>query len=329
MIRATSLLAFCCCLAGLSSSSANAQVVPTSAGSVEFLGLETWTPVEIQKRLGYTSPDRLHYCAIDLKKIGFPEAAVIAYRENGRRVTIVTVVEPQRAAEIVYKPRPVQHILLPKQWMTLSQAAGDPSFLEGGVLDYGRGLPNSLTDRPWLSDGTRQTWWPAAQALQKKDDFRLALRVLNQANDANARTAAAVVLMNFSEEDAAWRSLVSGLRDPDPLVQSTCLQALNSLATYHPRTVDWAPAVGDLVDLLHGTDLFAFDFVLKTLSATNISPALARPLLSHGGARLAIAYLGAHHEDQRDLAHQFLIAMAGRDLGAESAPWENWVARLS
>lgn len=300
MMRARkSLLAVCCCLAGLSSLNANAQVVPTSAGSVEFLGLEKWTPQEIERRLGYKSSDQLHYCAIDLKRLGFPEAAVIGYHENGRRVTIITVIEPQRAGEIVYKPSPAQHISLPKQWTNLYRAAGEPHFLEGGILDYGRILPNALTDRPWLSDGTRQTWWPAAQALQKGDDFTLALRILNQADDPNARAAAAVVLMNFSNEDATWRSLVSGLRDPNELVQSVCLQALNSLATYYPRTVDWAPAVPDLVDLLHGTDLFAFDVVLKTLSATDISPALARPLLSHGGARLAIDYLRAHHAAAR------------------------------
>jgi len=69
--------------------------------------------------------------------------------------------------------------------------------------------------------------------------------------------------MNFSSDDAAWRSLVSGLRDPD---DPTCLQALNPLATYVPRKVDWALSLSDLVHLLHGTDLFALQFVLKALT---------------------------------------------------------------
>jgi hypothetical protein len=316
-------------LLAISPFAAHAQVVPTSKGSVEFLGLEKWTPAEIQKRLGYTSPDQLHYCAADLKKLGFPEASVFGYSEQGRRFTVVTVVEPQRADEVIYKTRPSAHISLSPQWQKLASITKDSAFLEGGILDYSRNLAGALADRPWLSDGTPQKWWPLVQSFDKESDFRQAQRVLGQADDPNARAAAAVVLINFSSKDAAWRNLISGLRDPDNLVQSVCSQALNSLATYHPRKVNWATSIPDLTDLLHGTDLFAFQFVLKTLSATEVSPALAGPLLSHGGARLVIAYLRAHHEDQHDIAHQFLVGIAGRDFGTDPGPWENWIAHLS
>ncbi|HEX4310965.1 MAG TPA: hypothetical protein VHZ25_13115 [Acidobacteriaceae bacterium] len=83
-----------------------------------------------------------------------------------------------------------------------------------------------------------------------------------------------------------------------------------------------------MVPLLHGTDLFGFPFVLKALAATRAAPALAGPLLEHGGARLVIAYLGAGHEEQRDLAHKFLADLAGRDLGSSPTAWEDWIARL-
>src|SRR5215467_3650820 len=76
--------------------SARGQVVHTSKGAVEFFGLERWTPEEIQKKLGYKSPDQMHYCAADLKKLGFADVSVVGSSENGRRLTFVTVIEPQR-----------------------------------------------------------------------------------------------------------------------------------------------------------------------------------------------------------------------------------------
>lgn len=307
---------------------AGAQVVQTSSGSVEFLGLEKWTPAEIQQRLGYMSSDKLHYCAVDLKKLGFPEVSVFGYSDQGRRNTVVTVVEPERAADVVFKPRPSGQISLPSDWDDLTKVARQQGFLDGGILDYGRGLPGALSDRPWLSDGTPQAWWAKLQAYRKEIDFKRAKQILAESEDPSTRAVAAIVLMNFSSDDAAWRSLVSGLRDPDDLVQATCLQALNSLSTYLPRKVDWARSVPDLVHLLHGTDLFAFQFVLKALTVTQVDPALAAPLLGHGGGRLVIAYLGAKHDEQHDLAHGFLIAMAGRDLGSNPTAWENWVGRL-
>jgi hypothetical protein len=315
-------------LVSLASLAASAQVVRTSAGSVEFLGLEKWTPAEIQQRLGYASPDQLHYCAADLKKLGFPEVAVFGYAEHGHRNYVVTVVEPDRAADVVYKPQPSQHVSLSADWKNLKMLAKEPGFLQGGILDYGRTLPGTHADSPWLADGTPQTWWPKLRGFRKENDFKQAQQILERADDPEARAVASIVLMNFASEDAAWRSLVSGLRDPNNLVQSTCLQALNSLATYHPRKVDWAPAIPDLVDLLHGTDLFAFQFVLKTLTVTKIDTAFAGPLLGRGGARLVVAYLRAKHDDQHDLARAFLVGLAGRDLGSEPASWEAWIERL-
>jgi hypothetical protein len=94
------------------------------------------------------SPDKLHYCAIDLKKLGFPEASVVGYSDHGHRNTIVTVVEPERAAEIRYKPQPSAHISPPTEWNDLSKIAEGPDFLGGGILDYGRGLPGALAERP-------------------------------------------------------------------------------------------------------------------------------------------------------------------------------------
>lgn len=306
-----------------------AQVVHTSKGAVEFFGLEKWTPEEIQEKLGYKSPDQMHYCAADLQKLGFADASVVGSSENGRRLTFVTVVEPQRGAEVVYLPRPTGHIPRPQTWDALRKALQAPEFLGGGVLDYARSLDGADAAQPWIGEGTEQLWWKNARVLNTDADFRQALDALSRDSDSTIRSAAAVVLMNFANHDEAWRSLVRGLRDPDGRVNATCIQALNSLATYMPRMVDWLPVSADIAHVLRGTNLFALRFLLKQLTATKIDPALSSPLLANGGGRLVLSYLRAQEDhDARDLAHRFLVQLRGRDLGTAPGPWEAWIGGL-
>ena len=78
-----------------------AQVVETSNGKVEFIGLEKWTPATIQEKLGYASPDKFHFCATDLKeRLKFADTSVTVDRENAKRYTIIAVVEPDHAQRI-------------------------------------------------------------------------------------------------------------------------------------------------------------------------------------------------------------------------------------
>lgn len=309
---------------------ARAQVVRTSKGVVEFFGLEKWTPDEIQEKLGYTSPDQMHYCAADLEKIGFVDASVVGSSENGRRLTFVTVVEPQRREEVVYLAQPTGHIPTPQTWDALRKALQTPDFLGGGVLDYVRTLNGADTTQPWLGEGTEQLWWKNARVLNTDADFRKALEALGSDSDSATRSVAAVVLMNFANHDETWRSLVRGLRDPDSRVNATCSQALNSLATYMSRKVDWLQASGDIEHVLRGTNLFALRFLLKQLTATKIDPALSSLLLANGGGRLVLSYLRAHEDHEaRNLARNFLIQLCGRDLGTEPGPWEAWIGGLA
>lgn len=306
----------------------SSEVITTSKGVVEFIGLAKWTPEMIEQKLGYKSADELHYCAADLKKIGFPEAAVIGYSENGKRYSVVTVLEPGYTHDVAFLPAPHQPINLPDSWRTLSSVVHQPDYLQGGVLDYARTLPGARFDQPPLSDGTPQPWWPALRQLARPSDYASARRMLKTAADPSTRTVAALVLMNFSTQDGAWRDLVRGLRDPDATVRSTCMQALNSFATFVPRKVDWAPAVPDVVAVLKGTNLFAFSFVLKALVATGVNSSLARSLLAHGNARLVLGYLNAEHPNEHDLAHRFLVQLSRTDLGNDAGPWREWIANL-
>ncbi len=304
------------------------DIVATSKGTVEFIGLEKWTPEMIEEKLGYNSPDQLHYCAADLKRIGFPEAAVMVYMNHGKRYTIVTVIEPEYAHDVAYLPAPHQQISFPALWHPVLSAAQQPSFLEGGVLDYARTLSGARSDQPPLPDGTPQAWWPSLLRLASVTDFSEARRILRDDADPSARAVAALVLMNFSTQDGAWQDLVRGLRDPDVKVRAICMQALNSLSTFLPRKVDWTPAAQDIVPLLRGTNLFAFVFLLKALTATGVNQSSARPLLSQGNARLVLAYFDAAHPEERDLAHRFLVQLHGTDLGNGPESWLGWIASI-
>ena len=325
--RATLALLFVFLL-GAPPSAKPSAVVKTSKGTVEFIGLEKWTPESIEEKLGYKSTDQLHYCAVDLKKIGFPEAAVIGYMNHGRRYSVVTVIEPEYAKDVAFLAAPRQKMSAPPTWNQILSAVQRPDFLDGGVLDYARTLPGAKRDLPPLSDGTPQTWWSALRKLSTSLDYKLARRMLQGDADPSARAAAALVLMNFSQQDETWRDLVRGLRDQDDKVNSTCLQALNSLATFLPRKIDWAPAVTDIVALMRGTNLFALEFVLKTLTATHLNQDLAAPLLSNGNARLVLDYLNAQHPEENQLARRFLTQLHGSDLGDSSPPWRHWIASI-
>ena len=317
-------------LTALSLSPALAQVVRTSKGAVEFFGLEKWSPQEIQKKLGYSSPDQMHYCAADLEKLGFADVSVIGTSEDGRRYTFITVVEPQRRSEVVYRTQPNGHVASPTSWQVIRKAVSAADFLSGGVLDYVRMTEGADKRQPWLADGVQQSWWDAARALDTDSDYRLALQVLNGESDRTVRATAAVVLMNFAGHDEAWRSLVRSVRDPDVTVRTTASQALNSLATYVPRKVDWQPVWEDIAHALRGTNLFALRFLLKELTATQIDPALSSLLLSNGGGRLVLSYLRAQEDHEaRDLAHGFLVQLRGSDLGTDADPWESWIDGLS
>ncbi len=129
---------------GLFFSEAVGQVVETSSGKVEFIGLKKWTPKAIQEKLGYSSSDQLHYCAAELKKIGFPESSVMAYREDGKRYTVITVVEPQRVGQIQYRPKPLSSLRTPDEWRDLIQLVEEKKHLNG-LLNYGSTLKQGVS----------------------------------------------------------------------------------------------------------------------------------------------------------------------------------------
>jgi hypothetical protein len=91
--------------------------------------------------------------------------------------------------------------------------------------------------------------------------------------------------------------------------------------------VNWAPTIQTLRAILDGTNLSAHDQLMEVLAATQVDPALARPLLKDGGY-IVLAKLGSQGMAERQAARRFLVQIAGRDLGDDPEPWQEWLRSL-
>ena len=299
-----------------------AQVIETKKGPVEFIGLEQWTPEQVDAKLNRLPDGAIHYCAADLKTAGFADASVNIHVSNDSSLyTVVSVVEGKRRAEIQYRAQPSGAAWAPSSWDALKKL--QPNQLLGGqIYGYGRTLvTGAIAKKP-------EPWWDDLRARNTEADYQGALAVLRDAIEPTERSAAALVLMNFADRDDAWQALAGGLRDPSDLVTSVCSAALDSVRDNKARIVDWKPAATDLAAVLRGTNLFAFQGLVRTLAATGIDSNLAALLLRNGGGRMLLAYLGARHDAERKAAHALLVQLRGGDLGELPEAWANWLATL-
>lgn len=135
-------------------------------------------------------------------------------------------------------------------------------------------------------------------------------------------------MTNFADRNSAWLALMGGVRDQNQFVSVACFQALQTLTTYVPRKVDWAKAAPSIHHILSGTNLFYFRGTLKTLTKTKVATKLAPSLLRSGGTKFIFAYLKANHKNEKEVAHQFLTQLSGKDFGYDDEKWKAWVDSL-
>jgi hypothetical protein len=284
----------------------------------------------IQAKLGHNSTDALHLCAADLRqKLGFADSVVDMSREEGKLYTIIAVVEPQYANHVQYRPEPLTSMPTPDEWRELLPVVEEKKVLNN-LLEYGQSLKGAIkVEKPYLQDSDLdKTWWPLLQQRRSEKDYRQALQRLSDDGNYRNRMIAAMVLTNFADRDGAWLALLDGVRDKNSFVNATCYQALITLTTYVPRKVNWAKAAPGIQYILGGTNLFAFKHVLKTLTKTKVSAKLAPVLLANGRAKMLLAYLRANHKDEKEVAHQFLIQLSGKDFGYDDKKWGAWIDSL-
>ena len=303
----------------------SSQVVETPKGQLEFVGLERWDIATIAQRLGYEALEK-SVCNVRrglTGKLGFADAYCASYVENGRPYKVITVLEPQGIARIRYLLEPQRRLETPPAWLDLMRIVEAQTFLNT-ILDYGSTFHCGIAAET-LMPAEDRAWFSLLQDRSTDQDFKLALERLAQDGDFRNRVIAVMVLMNFGYRDSAWRALVSGLRDANEIVRATCAQSLLSLVRYAPRRIDWNPAVSDLNALLSGTSLFAYSWVIEVLVRTKVPPELARSLLKGNARELLLAYLGAAHKRERELAHNLLTRLSGKDFGFDSDLWREWI----
>jgi hypothetical protein len=241
---------------------------------------------------------------------------------------VVTVVEPQDSGLVRYRGpfrdslpdrptwAPVREAF-DKHNTAFQRAVQRPGFLssDAPLAEADSALRPALPLRGFL------------RANNTSSDRRLALTTLASDGNRRNRLAAVVLLVNFASNDSAWWALADALRDPEARVIGTANQVLSALRRGAPRRVNWAPASRTIRAILDGTSLVAHNDMMELLAATRVDPALARPLLK-GGGHLVLAKLRSQGIAEQQAARQFLVQVAGRDLGDDPAVWEEWLRRL-
>jgi hypothetical protein len=314
-------------LCAVASSEAAAQAVDSTAGRVEVIGLRRWTISMLRDSLRAYRPD------VDLgdaacgevlrDSLGFAEAGVLRF-PDGR--VVLTVIEPSDSARVVLRPVSGAAVVPRGPWDRLRALQDQGGF----TIDYAIDTYLAHTsgqDIPLERGDSALVWsvWSLLEEPSTPMEARDALRVLAHAPDPQLRRAAAGYVVRYPDQPAVWYALVSALRDPDWDVRSAANGALRTLRTHARRQIDWQPAVEDLRHLLNGTTLVYHTEVITLLLATEVSPQLARDLLSRAGVALLLEQQAAQHEYVREPARELLVRLSGRDYGSAAGAWQAWV----
>jgi hypothetical protein len=335
MLRTATVAAALLCIA--------AQVVGSQAilendqMRLELIGLKRWTVPMIQDSLRrYAPTDSLmsHACAAVLReKLKFADASVSYYITiiagvQSKPYVAVTVVEPQDSALIRYRAPFRDSLPARRAWAPVRAVFEHHNEAFQGSIQRPGFL---LSDAPLRDvDSTLRLAMPLRRFLRAhrtRRDRDLALATLARDGNEENRVTSVLLLANFASDDMVWRSLVDALRDPSAVVSGTAGQVLSTLRREAARPVNWAPATETLRAILDGTNLFRHNELMEVLAATEVDPALARPLLKDGGY-IVLAKLQSQGEAERHAAHRFLVQIAGRDLGEDPRIWGEWLRGL-
>jgi len=242
--------------------------------------------------------------------------------------TTVTLIEPEDAGRIQYRPAPTMSpalaawkdaLPLTDNAMAFQAVVQTYPLLVTGKADEAKALlPNFGVTPEQVQPG-----WDFLRVRTARRDHELALWVVDHHGDPKHRAVALAVLLNFADADVTWWHVADALRDRDELVHSFASMVLGVLTRQSPRPVDWRPAAASLRPVLAGTNLMAYQTTLRALLATRIAPDLAAEFFP-GAADLLVAHLKATHEPTRKLAQDFVKHLSGQgDRSLEE--WQRWL----
>lgn len=323
----------------------SAQVAYDAPGTrVEVLGLQRWTLKALQDSIAQRVPGQTladAACMVTLRdSLHFADVLVnhLTYSMSGemtKHYLIIKVIEPQDSARVRWRsaPRDSFKVLRPNYAAVII-----PVTDSVGTLWMGRLLgPLQLYNRdPALrlaairalpkagqADATRL--WSFLDTHRAEADRRTALAALRKDGPYANRVIAAAVLANFADEDSTWWGLAEALRDGNEAVRTAAVLVLRGLPT---RTVNWEPIAPTLRALLGGTNVGATHDVLELLERTQVSAALARPLLRDNGSWV-LTHLRAEYPRASVTAHALLLRLnGGQELGTSDIAWARWIATL-
>lgn len=325
---------------------AGPHVLSTLEGKVEIIGLQRWTAEELEAAVRrYASEQSLFSsaCQVILRdSLGFPAASVVFWLtepEPGKQVEelLITVVEPHDSARVQYRAAPADALPLRAEWNeALAPFTSERGLLLGGFMNglqfYGlvaagqtETAQQGVAGRRGAEEALRL--WKFLQSRGSEGDRQLALWTLQHDGNQDNRMVAVALMSNFPEHDEIWWAVLEALRDESERVRTAAEVTLSALLQSGEREVNWAPAAPTLRHLLNGTNVSAFQRVLRVLTETRIDPAIARSLLPESRA-LLLAHLQAEHREAREAARAFVAQVSRQDFGSDSEPWVQWVVSL-
>lgn len=323
--------------------------------TVELIGLRYWSPQMVRDSLNKYAPDEgldSDAAAANLRNLlGFADAATsvhtIVFDETDKTTITIAVREPTDSARVHYAEQTLDTLPQRPEWRPVTNAivadttgrmlqiiAGAhlagmsrlviDSTVRGRAITHREGFgfespADSIVTMPLLN---------ALAARTSPTDFDAATHTIEASSSGPDRAVAALILANYPERDAAWRTLlkvaIGREQGRDAFVAQHALVALSERS---PRVVDWSSSTKTIHDVLDGTALAALAPLARALAATGASPDRAAAYLADGGEMLT-AYVESDNPDIRDSAHDLLVKLRGLDLGFEPGPWREWIRTL-
>jgi hypothetical protein len=312
-------------------------------GTVEVLGLRRWTLAMLRDSIRrYVPGQDLHdaACMVTLRdSLKFAEASVMTWQGFSgtpeKSFLSIKVIEPQEARRVQWDVRARSDYtgLLPDYAplvLPITDSAG--GVWRGRLERWFQSYKEDSTRRastvaraPESVKADAERVWAFLGSRRGDADRQRAMRTVQRDGFWVNRFVAAMVLVNFGQQDSTWHILVRALRDPHEAVRGFADASLRSLPA---RRVDWKPAAADLRLLLGGTNLPSIETVLEVLDRTEVAPDLAASLL-RGNADWVLDHMASRAPRANDLAHRLLVRLnRGVDLGSTRAAWTKWAAAL-
>ncbi|MCU0427592.1 MAG: hypothetical protein MUF71_18425 [Candidatus Kapabacteria bacterium] len=252
------------------------NVVREDGNTIEFIGLKQWTIKQLVDSVRKYEPDgKLGFCAATLEsKLGFRDASVIWFAKDS---TIITVVEPQDSALVRRNTNFPELLFLPRQWYEFQQKYSY-KILERRIAmecqeisDDSANIVFSLRNKNVnvLAKADSMTFWNIRTALKSNNRPIAQLsKIVQLSGDPYARGIAVLAMSSLADNDTCLQMVLHSLLD---VSANTFMMPANEsfmkMLKHRTRPIVLKPMISDLQRLVNGTNLFAYQDVLRLISS--------------------------------------------------------------